>query len=116
MGQYLLCISISPLDAAFIKSLASRIGKFHFSPLYGCYILPCAGASGPLVSVGDLNDGCSNLGAWHFNSSFLGSWVVGRKLQSGATKWQSEAQPWGDSPIMISGGNGYLGTWVVKGY
>lgn len=44
-----------------------------------------------------------------FQLWLLGSWVVGRKLQSGATLWQRGAQQQGDYPGMIRGREGTSG-------
>ena len=57
IGWDQVCISISHLDIALFKSLASKDWRFHFSPLCGCYTLPGANASGPLVCVEDSDDG-----------------------------------------------------------
>ena len=59
--------------------------EIPFLPLCGFYTLPGANASGPLVCAEDSDDGwCLTHQPW-----FLGSWTVGRKLQKGATAWQS---------------------------
>ena len=86
IGWNQVCISISHLDIGLFKSLASKDWRFHFSPLCGCYYtLPGANASGSLVCVEDSDDGwCLTHQPW-----FMGSWTVGRKLQNGATTWQS---------------------------
>ena len=112
IGWYQLCISICPLNAAFLKS-ATRIGKspslafgWMLTPALCWYLVP----RGPLLGWGGIfpvmavQPWCLAFQLW-----LLGSWVVGRKLQSGATLWQRGAKQQGDYPGMIRGREGTSG-------